>query len=138
MAFSYVNERGDYDAKGASATTAVDVTADIAAGQLLAVILVTDNASTSSGNTNDHTGMADDQGNSYTKVYEYTQASGVATDGVTTSLWFSELTTGLTTGASDSVTGTHTSVVARAIGLWEFSTSGSVALEDAAGANGSH
>lgn len=120
MAFGGGTARGvNFDAATGS-SLAVTPTAGIAVGALLLVRVVTYNAATSTGATSDHTGVTDTQGNTYTKLAEYTRGAGVSGDGLTASVWLSVLDTALTTG--DAVTVALSGALGqRTMSLSEFS-----------------
>lgn len=78
---------------GASAATSllVSYAVAVAAGHVLILQVVTDNITTTDGNTNDHLACSDDKGNTYIKVYEYTNGNGAAAAGITVSVWLCTL-----------------------------------------------
>lgn len=122
MAFSYVNERGVADTKTAGTTLNCPVTANIPVGALVITRAVADNANVTTGPSTTHS-MSDSQGNSYTRIVEYTLNPGSGL-GVASSLHYSVLTTALTTAGADYVMLTSSNVVARALGILEFGTAG--------------
>ena len=122
MTWAHQGNRGTVAAKAASTTTVVSVTATVAVGRVLVVHVATDNLGNTAGATSHISSVADSQGNSYSKVSEYTQTGGSSADGVTVAIYVSKIATQLTT--SDTVTVTHPNVVARTAGLEEYSISG--------------
>lgn len=103
MAFSGIATRGSATTTSSGTTLQMTVaTANIAAGKIVIVGCATDNDSTavSDGASTRHTSVTDSASNTYTKIAEYTDSDGTAADGVTNSLWYSVLTTGLTSGSS--------------------------------------
>lgn len=134
MSITHVANRGTNSTKTTGGTIGVNPTVAIAANKFVACWFVGDNLGTTAGETA-HASCADTKGNTWVKVREETATAGSSIDGCTVALWASYLTTGLGTG--DTVTVTHPSVPARAIGLEEHNIDGtgfSVAGDN--GANG--
>jgi hypothetical protein len=121
---AHVAHRGNVGVKSASTTTVIDVTGTVIVGNVLIVSVAKDNAGTDTdGETNQVTSVADDQGNTYTKMKEWTRSDGSTGDGVTIALFYSEITTQLTT--ADQVTISHNNSYGRSAGLEEYSITGS-------------
>ncbi|MBI3933485.1 MAG: hypothetical protein HY316_02255, partial [Acidobacteria bacterium] len=79
--------------------TCTVATANMAAGSVVVVWSATDNVF-SSGQTTTHS-ISDSASNSYTRACEYTYSpGGIQADGATISVFYSKLTTGLTSGSS--------------------------------------
>lgn len=134
MALAHVAARGTAADTASASSIGVAPTAGIALGNLLIVRVAAHNLSASTGATNEHTSVTDTQGNTYTKLHEYTLSNGGASLGLTVSIWAAVLTTALTTG--DTVTvNISGAVIHRTISLSEF-TAVSPALEDFEGTNG--
>jgi hypothetical protein len=69
----------------------------VAVDQVFVIECISDNVSTTTGATSDHS-LSDDAGNTYTKIGEYTYSpTGAAADGITVSAWVTQVTTQLTT-----------------------------------------
>src|SRR3990167_4652154 len=104
MTIAYDGHRGNAQEKVADTSLALTVAnATIPAGSLVFFRAVTDNYSTTTEETINHS-VSDSQGNTWTRIKEHTYSPiGNAADGVTVSLWYSILSTGLTSG-SDTVT----------------------------------
>lgn len=84
-------------------STGYTVGATAVAGKLLVLAIAIDNLSTTDGVTNDVTSVSDTQLNTWNKAGEFTNTvGGVAGDGATIAVFYSVLTTQLTT--SDTVT----------------------------------
>ena len=134
MAFSLTGHRGAANTKTTGTTLAMTVSgANIAAGALVIVRAVTDNQGLVNGATTAHS-ITDSQSNTYTRIAEYTRTSGGAADGVTASIHYSVLTTGLTSG-TDTITLTSQNVPSRALGADEFSA-GTLGTPAGSGATG--
>lgn len=71
----------------AGTTATLSPTQTLPVGKLLIVRCVSDNISTASGQTTDHTLADNVGGHTYTKLREHTRSSGAAGDGVTVSIW---------------------------------------------------
>lgn len=127
MSWSFVATRGTNREQTSDQTLGVNPTATIAAGSVLIVVIQADNIAASTGDTTSHS-VTDTQGNTYTRVKEYTFSdAGVALDGVTSSIFYSILTTQLTTG--DTVTLTvSANVTSKIISLAEFTIAGGSTL----------
>ena len=106
MAFGTPSSLGTTTDKTAGTTIVHTLTASASAGDLVVVAAAFDNAGTTDGETS-QLSIADSQGNTWVKVRENTETSGVANDGVTGAWWFSVLTTGMST--SDTITVTSSS-----------------------------
>jgi hypothetical protein len=125
VTIEYVGSRGTANTKTTGTSLAVTVaTANIPAGALVVVRGVTDNVQASSGATTNHT-VTDSQSNTYTRLTEGTYSAGGAADGVTASLFYSVLTTGLAAG-TDTLTLGSADVPARAVAVEEFSFTGTL------------
>ena len=82
-----------------------------AAGDIVVVHFATDNIATVDGASNTHLTVTDTQGNSYSKLGEETNTVGGAfEDGVTVSIWITQLSKALTISV-DSITGNFSSAV---------------------------
>jgi hypothetical protein len=129
--WTHVSARGNANEKTSDTSVSLTPTATVAAGAVAVVSCNTDNSTTTAGATTDHT-VSDSQSNTWTRLVEWTRTSSSAADGVTASLWASQLTTQLTT--SDSVTCTTVSAVtAKVMTLNEFSVGGGNTISVAGG-----
>jgi hypothetical protein len=108
--------------------------AAVAAGNVVFVMVAKDNVSTTDGNTNEVTSVTDTKGNTYTKALEFCNGQAAAAGGATIALYYSKLTTGLTT--SDTVTANFSSaIVAKVVyaqGFSMTSTTSTVAIDKTA------
>lgn len=87
------------DGNGSAGTSfSLAPTTTVAVGKILIAQIALDNNDTSDGATSLITSVTDVQGNTYTKLAEYTNGEGSAGAGVTVSLWFSRITTQLSSG----------------------------------------
>lgn len=96
---SYVGERGQLVAKldgseGLSPT--ISPTQDIPAGAILLLSLATDGRQASNNASSDHESVSDAQGNTWTKIAEFSRGGGIPVAN-TTSLWCCRLDTALAT-----------------------------------------
>lgn len=107
---------------GTSNTTAALVPSTTAqAGEIVILTIARDNPA--AGATNDSTAVSDTSGNTWTKVGEYSQAAANA--GATVAVWYSKLTTALTTAST--ITATFaTARTAKAMFAHRFSAAGTV------------
>ncbi|MGQ0565590.1 MAG: hypothetical protein ACT4OK_11035 [Gemmobacter sp.] len=98
-----ISTEGDWGtgSHATSATSFTFTTSTTALSSLMSamLIVVTDNVSTSSGETNLHTSITGGTG-SWTKVAEYTNGEGAAGAGVTTSLWIFDASGSVPTGTT--------------------------------------
>lgn len=101
MSFSAVTGRANGSATSSGTTLSVSPAANITVGKLVFVCSTTDNYVTSSGSSGEHS-ISDSQSNVWTKVAEYTNSDGVAADGITVSVFWSVITTQIST--SDTIT----------------------------------
>lgn len=122
--FAYLGHRGSNATKTLSNTIGVKPNATISQTNLLIVRAVTDNTSTTSGQTGEHVSVTDTTGNQYVKLGEVTRSAGSAGNGVTVSLWASRPFSSLTTASTVNLT-TATARVANSIALEEFSLAAS-------------
>lgn len=106
MAFSAVTERGSITEKVADSSLAMSPSANLTVGKIAFVYALSDNLATTSGNSTDHTSIADTDTNTWNKLYERTFTAGVAADGVTHSLWWTKVATQIDT--TDTITWTLT------------------------------
>lgn len=119
--------------KVSDGSISVTLAATVETGRLLVVGCTTDNPDTTDGATTHYT-VTDSQSNSYTRAIEQQRGSPGASAGILGSVWYSTITTQLST--SDTVTCTiDTAVTGKAISASEYSfTEPSVTL---AGSNAS-
>lgn len=88
MAMTSVGNLGVGASSVSGTTMSVTTAATLTAGNIGLLAVVTDNTTTTDGNTSDHTSVTDSSGAvSWTKLYEQTNGEGAAEAGVTTSLW---------------------------------------------------
>ena len=120
---TYVANRGEAESTDTGTTVTVTATANVAVGALL-IVRVGSRPYGATGSTTDIS-VSDSQGNTYTRLVEYTNA-----DGAMVGLFYSILDTALT-GSTDTVTATLAGdTIARVIALEEFSLSGTLVVED--------
>src|SRR5512140_966072 len=112
MAFSAVTGRGSTSETGSDTSIVLNPSANLTVGKLVFVVAVTDNYVTSDGASAQHS-LADDKGNGWRKISEYTETSGVAADGVTISIFGVRITTQILT--TDAITLTLANAVAQKI-----------------------
>jgi hypothetical protein len=108
MAFSAVTSRGSAVSNASGTTITRSPTADITAGKICIVQVVSDNLATANGTSNNLT-LSDTDSHTWTKVYENTDSDGAAADGSTTSLWWTKVTSTIST--ADVITCTFSSAV---------------------------
>lgn len=101
MGFSGVTGRGSSIDTANDTSISRNPTSNIIVGQLLFACGVTDNYATVAGASNEHT-VTDGKGNLWIKIAEYTQTSGVSSDGCTVSTFGTRVTTQINT--TDAVT----------------------------------
>ena len=83
------------------------------------IVVATDNLTAADGNNNEHVGITDAAGNSWTKAREFTNDLGGAATGVTVSVWYSKAGANLASGGNVTVDFSG-SVTAKAVTCWEF------------------
>lgn len=121
MSFSSVGDRGLTASTTAATSLAHTIAnANVPVGAILVVDVVINNRSATEGNTNDITSVTDSGGNTYTKLYEWTNANGAQNNGTTVAQFISKITTALTAGSS-TVTGHFGSSSANIVAAWEYS-----------------
>lgn len=89
--------------KASSATWSTTTSAAISSGAGLIMTLGTDNYNTTDADHSEHTSVTVD-GQSMTKIAEYTNGEGAAGDGATTSVWYLQNSAAVSTGATVSIT----------------------------------
>lgn len=98
---------------GTSITATLDVGTTLADRTIVYVCIVKNNDSTVDGETSEVTSVTDTKGNFYQKAKEFTNGQGAAAGGATAALWWSKLTTPLTT--SDTITANFSTSVAASV-----------------------
>lgn len=118
MAISAPTARGTIGERVSDTSTAISPSAAITVGKIACLSVCTDNIQTTDGASTNHS-VTDTDGHTWTKIFEHTESSGVAADGVTSSLWMTKVTAEIGTG--DAVTLTLTgAVLSKALVLFEF------------------
>lgn len=119
MAWSLVNNTflANRTTAGTSLTSAA-VTNTVEVGNAHLILIALDNSGTGDGDNGEVTSVTDSAGNTYTKLGEFTNGNGSAGAGATASLWYSILTSQLTSGAG-TVTANFSSRTAVAMMGWE-------------------
>jgi len=95
MAWTFIESNGNFVDKTSGSDHTLSLDATIAVGEIAIAVCVSDNRATASGESNDHTSITDVKSNTWVKIKEWTKAAGSAGDGVTSSLWYSVITTEL-------------------------------------------
>jgi hypothetical protein len=121
MSWTWQANRGTAANKTAGTTIQTTPSASLASGQVIIVTFAGDNQGTTDGATTS-VSCADDQSNSWTRLFEYTRTSGAADDGVTLAVFYSLLDT--TIGTGDNITVSFSSITSKSIGIEEFSITG--------------
>src|SRR5213594_3234239 len=108
--------------------------ANLAQNNLGVIVVATDNAVITDGNTNTHLSITDAAGNTWTKAREFTNANGTSSTGVTVSVWYSKASTNLASGANITFNLNGLSLTAKAATCWAFTmvTGNSIAVESGA------
>lgn len=127
MAFAFVSNRGTGQNKSSGTTLVVNPTATLAVGALVTIRANSDNFTTVNDVETTQHSVADSKSNVWTKVKEKTRTAGVAADGCTGSMWFSQITVPILT--SDTITLTlANAVTAKVLAIDEFSTAAGVTV----------
>lgn len=127
MAWSMINSTflANRTTAGTSLTSAA-VGNTVEVGNAHLILIALDNSGTGDGDNSEVTSVTDSASNTYTKLGEFTNGNGSAGAGATVSLWYSILTSQLTSGAG-TVTANFSSRTAVAMMGWEASfTAGGV------------
>lgn len=127
MAITSLGGEGATANKTAGTSIGHAYSASRAAGVIVLAMVAKDNTGTTDADHSEVTSVADDNGNTYSKVAEYTNGQGAADTGATISLWKCKLTNAVTT--SHTVTANFGSVAAKVISLWSFSVGSGNDLE---------
>lgn len=98
---------------------AITTSANLEAGNIGLVIIATDNLGSADGDNSDVKSVADDAGNTYTKLCEYSYTEAGAGNGATAALYFTKATAQLDSGQTVTITFSGT-VHSKAAQLWEF------------------
>jgi hypothetical protein len=135
--FAYLGNRGATATKSLSNVITATPTATANKNNLLIVRAVTDNLSTTSGQTSDHVKMVDSLGNQYVKLGEQTRSGGAAGNGVTVSLWGSRPFASLTSANTVTLT-LSAPTIASSITLEEYALNASTTFTNSStiGTNG--
>lgn len=134
MAWAATAGRGGANTKTAGTQVSGSPTGNIPAGAICFVGVATNNAGASDGNTSEHA-ISDTDGNTWTKLREYTNAEGAGAAGVTVSLHATKVTTQIDT--TDTITLTcATSVATKTMCFWEASVAGGKTFQLNTGQNG--
>ena len=83
------------------------------------IVVAANNLTGTDGNNNEHVGITDAAGNTWTKAREFTNGQGAADAGVTVSVWYSKATANLP-GSSNVTVDFSASITAKAVTCWEF------------------
>jgi hypothetical protein len=135
MAFASVGSLGSGGSVTANQSTLVlTTTATLEAGNLGVIIIGVDNNQTTDGDEGAVSGVVDSAGNTWVKGAEFTNGQGTAQAGATCSIWYCVVPSQLTSGGTITASFTNnTSRDASAITAWEFTLSGTVAVEGTPG-----
>ncbi len=101
-------------------------------GGVAVLVCATDNITTTDGNTNNHTSVTTSSGETWTKVYEYTNGQGSAAAGATVSVWYAEIPAGQTSFTSVALN-LSGSVAKHASIVGQFSRTSSTAVVSSVG-----
>jgi hypothetical protein len=104
--------------KTSGTTQALAITAAAEVGSVVWVASAWDNAGTAQADTN-QLSIADDSGNTWTKLAERTYSAGAANDGVTVAMWVCKVTTQINSGANITVT-SASARTAKITAAWKF------------------
>lgn len=127
MAFASVGTLGTVQNKTSQTSTSLTTSASASAGDLVVLVIAKDNVSTTDGETSEVSSVTDSGGNTWTKAKEYTNGEGAAAEGSTVSVWYSRLTTGISSGGT--ITANYGSAtVAKALSAWKFTVGASVSV----------
>ncbi len=120
MAWTFVENQGTASENTSDNAIAMSPATEIPIDAIVFVAVVSDNIATTDGNSNTHTSITDTDTHTYTNLYEWTETSGSANDGVTISLWATKVTVAIGTG--DVITANFSAAItAKAMGVAEFS-----------------
>lgn len=122
MTFTYQANRGTNNSKTTGTSIGVSPSSSLSVGQFILITFAGDSMSTTQGATTVCSCADNTAGNTYTRLFEYTRTDGGAFDGVTVAVFYSILDTAVGTG--DTITVTHNNVVARSVGIEEYSMTG--------------
>jgi len=112
VSFSSVATRGVATETGSDTSISVSPSSNILVGEIAVVLCSTQKITNTDGATSNHS-IADSKGNVWNKVAEYTNTNAGNTYGVCNSIYWSDITTQISTG--DTITLTTTSSVAHKI-----------------------
>jgi hypothetical protein len=125
MAIVHVGSLGATNTGTAGTTLSVAISANAEVGNLVVVSFKMPNVSTVSGNSNDVISCTDASSNTWTKAGEYTQTpGGVPSDGSTTAVYWTRVTTQINSGAN--ITITTPSLGNKAMMVDEFTVGGAL------------
>jgi len=124
MTFTSVGNLGVGASSVSSTSFNATTAATLTAGNIGILAVVTDNTTTTDGNTSDHSTVTDSSGAvSWTKLYEYTNGESAAEAGVTTSLWLRPRQgSDLASGSTVTIT-LGTARVDKTASSWQFTCS---------------
>lgn len=133
MAFGQVGSIGAAQNKTAGTNVSLTVTGrDATAGQLLLIFVAVDNTTTTDGQTSDVGLPSDSQGNTYTKIGEFTNSQGSADAGATIALFYTIVTTTLVQFTDTVTSNVNASRAAKAIGgfLYTIGSGNTIQVEN--------
>lgn len=123
MAFSAITARGSATEKTSDTSLSMSPSANLTVNKLVIVHCATDNNSDNvADEPSESHSLSDSQGNIWRKVTEYTDSDGAAADGVTSSLWYTIVTTQIGTGNTITLT-TASAVTNKIISCFEVTRS---------------
>lgn len=127
-AFASSGNMGTGTSKTDGVTVAISSTAQTAnVGDLVVILISADNVDTTDVETT-HWSVADSTGsNTYTRIGEFVNGEGAAAAGVQVALFYSRLTAELAATSTITAT-TDSTIIAKAIRGWRFTTGASIAV----------
>jgi hypothetical protein len=125
MAFASVGSFGAVGTSTDGTSFQLTTTATVEAGNLAILGIVFDNLTGTTGDNSEVTSVSDSAGNTWVKGGEYTYGQSTPGEGVTSSCWYSRLTSQLTSGGTITVNFSGT-VTAMCCSGWEFTVGAAV------------
>lgn len=128
MAIAHVGDAGTATSKTSGTTVTLTVTATIEANNVAVVWFSGDNITTTTGDTT-HLTCSDSAGNTWTKIREHTYSEGAVADGIMGALFYSRLSSQLTSGAGTITVTSNTSLTAKVISVKEYTVGANLNTE---------
>jgi len=130
MAWTSAISLGATNIKTSGATLTLSIAHEVAIGDVVVVIVACDNVSTADGITSEVSSITDSLlSNTWTKAHEYCNGQGAASAGATVAIFYSKITTPLTSASETLMATFANSITAKAMTAYRFTADGTVTVQ---------